>query len=269
MARRNFYDIITNTSFNLRAEYARLQMLFFENTDNYCSISDMVENSFNYFPSTLIGRTISLSDFDDTYGFNFPYNPPQLTPELLISFAEYILNFCHALLSFGFCTLDEEEHISIRNMQKQVNACMADLGMAPREVGELLIFVEDRPEVVAVAEILDDELADAVMRYHHHTLKGDLTKKKAVLTLMANSIENERQQLRGINRTLETQLFQLLNKFIRHNQSNTPYIATMSPVEIEEIYDDIYQMWLLSRLELDHHTNRANRITDLLSKLNG
>ena len=42
----------------------------------------------------------------------------------------------------------------------------------------------------------------------------------------------------------------------------------VSAEEIEECYDDIYQMWLLARLEIDHYADRKDRIADLIEKLN-
>ena len=268
MARRNFYEMITQSSFNLDAEYTRLYTLFYEDTDFHYSISDMIENAFEYFPPKLVGRTISLVDFNTTYGFEFPGNPFHLTTDILISFAEYIANFCRALLENAMHTLDEDWYNSVLHMQKMVTECMADLGLTEHDVGGLLIYIEDRPETIAVVELLEDGLAGAVMSYHHHSLKGDLAKKKSVLKLMADDIESDRPKLRGINSTLETQLFQLLNKFIRHDQSKTPYIGTMNPQEIEECYDDIYQMWLLAKLELDHQMSRKERIKTLLDKIN-
>ena len=95
-----------------------------------------------------------------------------------------------------------------------------------------------------------------------------MAKKKAILKLMADDIEVERKKLSSINKTLENQLFQLMNKFIRHDQSQTPYIATMKPQEIEACYDDIYQMWLLAKLEIDHYADRKGRVATLIDKLN-
>ena len=86
---------------------------------------------------------------------------------------------------------------------------------------------------------------------------------------MADDIENDRKKLSSINKTLENQLYQLMNKFVRHDQSQTSYIATMKPQEIEECYDDIYQMWLLTKLEIDHYTDRKDRVSALLSNING
>lgn len=104
------------------------------------------------------------------------------------------------------------------------------------------------------------------MEYNHHKMKGDLESKLSSLKMMADDIESERKKLQEINNTLANQLFQLLNKFVRHTQSATPYINTMAPDELEDCYDDIYQLWLLAKLELDNLT-RKERIVALLEKV--
>lgn len=50
---------------------------------------------------------------------------------------------------------------------------------------------------------------------------------------IADNIESERKTLKQVNSTLETQLFQLLNKFVRHDYSQTPYILSMDKKYIE------------------------------------
>lgn len=274
MARRNFYEILTETPLNLQAEYERIYKLFYEGTDSYRSIDDVIEYAFESLPKHLIGRTISLADFNKTYNFAFPdtiFTDPGMpfspVDDLLI-FCEYIWNFCVGLLEHAMHTLDEDEYNSILHLQKMIIACMDDLKQMLAKRGELYIFVPKDPAVISVAEIVEKDMAVSILEYHHHSLKGDLAKKKAILKLMADDIEGDRQKLRNINRTLETQLFQLLNKFVRHDQAQTPYIGTMNPLEIEECYDDIYQMWLLARLEIDHYAGRKDRIADLIEKLN-
>lgn len=274
MARRNFYEILNETPLNLQAEYERIYKLFYEGTDSYRSIDDVIEYAFESLPEHLIGRTISLADFNKTYNFAFPdtiFTDPGMpfspVDDLLI-FCEYIWNFCVGLLEHAMHTLDEDEYNSILHLQKMIIACMDDLKQMLAKRGELYIFVPKDPVVISVAEIVEKDMAVSILEYHHHSLKGDLAKKKAILKLMADDIEGDRQKLRNINRTLETQLFQLLNKFVRHDQAQTPYIGTMNPLEIEECYDDIYQMWLLARLEIDHYADRKDRIAGLIEKLN-
>ena len=60
----------------------------------------------------------------------------------------------------------------------------------------------------------------------------------------------------------------MLQKFVRHNNKDNPIIASMSEEEIEAVYDDIYQMWLLAMLELDN-VERKKRARELLGRING
>ena len=46
-------------------------------------------------------------------------------------------------------------------------------------------------------------------------------------------------------------MFQLLNKFIRHDNSENIYISGLTDEQIEHVYDEIYQMWLLAKMQLD------------------
>lgn len=59
----------------------------------------------------------------------------------------------------------------------------------------------------------------------------------------------------------------MLQKFVRHNNSDNPYISSLSPKEVEECYDDIYQMWLIAKLEIDN-IERKKRVEAVLKKIN-
>ena len=275
MARRNFYEILNESPLNLQAEYERIYTLFYDGTDSYNAIESIVEYVFDRLPKHLVKRTISLDDFNKTYKIDFPttiYTDPNLpfnsTDDLFI-LCEYIWNFCVAVIKYALCSLDEDEYNSILHIQEKITACMDDVGHMLLEHDNLYIFVPKDQATIAVAEIVEKELSASILEYHHHSLKGNLPKKKAILKLMADDIENDRKKLSSINKTLENQLYQLMNKFVRHDQSQTPYIATMKPQEIEECYDDIYQMWLLAKLEIDHYTDRKDRVSALLSNING
>lgn len=84
---------------------------------------------------------------------------------------------------------------------------------------------------------------------------------------MADSIERERNALKSINSNFTSDLFQLFNKFIRHDNSDNKNISNMLDEELESIYDDMYQMWLLAKLELKQN-ERNKRIKDLIKNLN-
>lgn len=146
------------------------------------------------------------------------------------------------------------------------------------EKTEQLIVIEDKPEVTAVAEIVDPELSISVMRYNHRTLRGELEKKKAILNQMCQEIEPRRKELKNLNSKLEDNLFYLLNNLhIRHNnkddnsKSYKAHVANMNDDELESWYDEVYQMALLAILELDQieRNARCKTLRDEIQKMHG
>ena len=59
----------------------------------------------------------------------------------------------------------------------------------------------------------------------------------------------------------------MFNKFIRHNSSENQYISQMSNSELESVYDEIYQMWLLAKMQLEY-AKMKSYIDDLINKIN-
>ena len=82
--------------------------------------------------------------------------------------------------------------------------------------------------------------------------------------------KNKRKDLKSINSTLEDNLFYLFNNInIRHNNTNPndkskykAYVANLSQNELEDWYDETYQLCLLAFLELDN-VERNNKIKQL------
>lgn len=136
---------------------------------------------------------------------------------------------------------------------------MANIESSIDEIGykiivkdNLYIIVPASPQALAVAEIVKPELAVSVFEYNHYRLKGQLTEKLSILKLLADDIEPFRSELNAISRNSTNYLFRSLNFFIRHNNQEKIEAKELSSIEIEEWYDDIYQMYLLAKLELDN-----------------
>ena len=266
MARRNFYEIIKSAGINITKEYNRINELF-ETTESGQSVRDLIEEAFLEFPKSFRGRTISLEDFDETFGFHKKMFMGEVSLEELLLRCEYIINLCVQLNKYYALYLDDTDQYNIKLLIDTINECIDELGFMKTIVEGVIIYIEKDAAVISVAEILPEHLAISVLEYNHYRLKGDLIRKRKILKEMADNIEPERKRLREINNTLETQLFQLLNKFIRHDHSQTPYIATMKDRDIEEVYDDIYQLWLFAKLNIDNITRR-DRMKDLLNQIN-
>ena len=144
---------------------------------------------------------------------------------------------------------------------------MIDYEFIDDEDTRVNILVPRKQESIAVAEIADKKIAYSILEYNHHSLKGNLEKKKAILKLMADDIEPQRKVLNGINKTLADNLFQMFQKFVRHNNEDNWFIKNLSKENLEMCYDDIYQMWLLAKLEIDN-LERKKRVEFVLQNIN-
>lgn len=229
--------------------------------------SDTLENhikeNFNLLNKNLIHRCISIKDFNESYGFNFIEHPKDLKIDYLVSFCEYVTNLVYAYYQCTSGTIRQE----LINLIKNIIECMDDIGYKSIEKGNIFIFIENNPVAISVAEAVSDELSYSVLEYNHHKMKGDLATKKNILKNMADNLEPDRNKLNGINKNFTSDLFQLFNSFIRHNKENK-FITNMSKGEVEDVYDDIYQMWLLAKIQLEQ-ANRSKRIEILINGING
>lgn len=77
--------------------------------------------------------------------------------------------------------------------------------------GRALILQKD-PAVTAVADLTAPDLADTIVEYHHHLLKGDLEKKKAILKRMADALQPKRAKLKSISKKITEDFFYMVNK---------------------------------------------------------
>lgn len=120
------------------------------------------------------------------------------------------------------------------------------------------IIIPKDAAVVAAAEIVKDALISPLLQYHHRLLKGDIERKKEILLKLGHDLEARRKVLKTCNDKLADSIFMMLNSMnIRHNnvEPGAKYIeavAGMNKTELEEWYDELYQMTLIAFLEMDN-----------------
>ena len=97
--------------------------------------------------------------------------------------------------------------------------------------------------------------------------------RKSILLKLGAQLEPRRSELENANDTLTQNIFMLLNNLnIRHNncsEGDSKYkavVAEMVPDELEAWYDELYQMLLLAKLELDN-IGRIAKVQELRSRL--
>ena len=217
------------------------------------------------------GHVTDLAEFLKMSGYNTLSGKYQYTLDDFISLSEILLNLWKAAdatrnQNNGF-TFGHNYNLMLRIIEDNLTACnhkaMYD------KAHDYYLIVEAKPEVTAVAEIVEESLAFEVLRYNHRTLKGNLQEKRKILFLLGQSLEINRKQLQGINNQLADAIFNMLNNMgIRHNnQHNEDVLANITEEELEEWYDELYQMMLLAELELDNIERMNKYKTDLKPKL--
>lgn len=90
-------------------------------------------------------------------------------------------------------------------------------------------------------------------------MRGNVEGKKEILLKYASLLEPKEKILNSINPSLKKDLFYLFNNLnIRHNNIDCSdkgnykkYVSEMTPQQIEEWYDETYQMCLLAFLEIE------------------
>lgn len=286
MSRRTLSQILQDAKIDVPREYGRLIELFYEKKymnrpGNRVSINDLCADNFINMPFR--DTCISLNDYDKTHGFQFTSNWVLLTTCSAEGALNYLLGFCEYSYNLAFysqsaeCLLYENGQFTQTNgiqfYVNQVLSVIEKIGYSSAIDNGVTIFVPKDQAAISVAEIVDPRFSYKVLEYNHHSMKGDLEKKKAVLLVLADKLEPQRSKLKQINATLESDLFYLFNNVnLRHNNSDPngknfiPFVAAMKADELEAWFDDTYQMCLLAFLELDH-LERKERIKQLKNSI--
>lgn len=140
---------------------------------------------------------------------------------------------------------------------------------------DMILVIEDKPEVTAVAEIVEVGLALDIIRYNHRSLQGEIDAKKAILLSLGAELEPRRKELQSLNKQLSEDIFFMLNNLnLRHNNRSKKdknykeAVAKMRKDRLEKWYDELYQMILLAMLLLDN-VDRTAKVKDLKDKITG
>lgn len=259
--RRNFAEVLRSGDVSIEDEYLRLYTLFYRPDEGGWWSEDSVYQYIDYHfaDCPFRGTCLSLDDFDKRYGFDFEVEPHQITIDLLVSFCEYIKNLCGFLYgSPGYYYQPVEKDLAL--ILAQVDLVVEKIGYSEASEDGHVIFVEKNPAAISVSEIVSDDLSYKVIEYNHHSMRGDIASKREILIRLGSLLEPQRAELKRINKSLEADIFYGLNNFnIRHNNidenDRSRYkarIADMQDLDLEALYDDLYQMILLAFLEMDN-----------------
>lgn len=277
--RRTFAQVLKENKISIRKEYEKLYNSFY--ITEYCedqsrkSIQELISIHFLEPYYMNIRKTcFSLEEFNKEYKFDFTKMPAdfdeQNDMDYFISFFEYVYNLILPILAIIIKYYN-------MNYMAYISDVMENIGYEIKQMDNSFIFVPKDMVAfnVSESEVLPDSLSYKVIEYNHYSLRGNIEGKKEILLKFAHTLESQRTELKSCNKNLESEIFTIFNNCnIRHNNvdencksSYNSYIAEISEKELEEIYDETYQMCLLAFMELEH-LNKKEKISDLKNRIN-
>lgn len=212
MKRIPFSQVLKNASIDIRREYDRLYGMFClqklaDGTGNSITLRESCAANFIILPFR--GTCVSLDDFDDFYGYSFEKIPADFNLEYLISFCEYSYNLAvynqgvgYGMSLFG---LSQPMQFYVQQVMKVIDT----VGYMANSQDGITDFVPKDQAAISAAEVVDPALSYRIIEYNHHSMKGDLERKKATLIALADKLEAKRAKLKQVNGSLESDLFYL------------------------------------------------------------
>lgn len=256
--RRDFADVLASSGFDCAQEYRNLYSFMWDtHVDagfSFESVWDVVNGVFS--PELFGDTSVSLRDFDERYGFDFPDPEMEIDLDLLVMLCEYVTNLLERSISTGKLPVP---------WVYEFNAELALIGRVMDRAGYrgtnkngLTVFVPRDLAADAAAEVLPDPISWQQLSYGHRSLKGDIEGKKALLFQLGHELEGRRADLKDVNPRLEKRVFACLNNLdIRHDNrsegasGHNQRLDGKDVSELESFYDDVYHMLLIAFLELD------------------
>ena len=260
--RRTFAEVLREGKIDIKNEYDKLYS-FMYSADYFRgekSLHDVINKNFTsmYYR----GTCLTLYEFDKMHGFLFESNPEDFDIIYLVSFCEYVQNLVMGALASSSRIIDSQKVSELINLiMEQIRRVIDAIGYMETKDDSFVIYVEKSPAAISVSRsgMIPDEMSYKVLSYNHYRMHGDIEKKKQTLLQFANILEARRAELDSVNSSLCKDIFFAFNNLnLRHNnidpedKNYKEIIAKMEEPELEDWYDNLYEMCLLSILELEH-----------------
>jgi len=275
MVRTNIFELLEESN-DLSRDVDRLQALF-ETWNFVCEewfetpLKQFVDN-YCFENWKCRGHCLSIGDFLDSIGYDDIIRRASTDLESFLTLIEIIYNFW--MLAYDYAQHHGMRLYSTANqLQELMDNCLSEYNhcIVHDKKKEQVLVVEKSPAVTAAAEASEPDIALDVFKYNHRSLQGNLKAKWAILAAMGKDLEGKRSRIESANKELSKHIFLLLNNLdIRHNNvtPNTPkykgYVASLTSPQLEQWYDELYQMMLLAILELEQ-SDRESRVKELES----
>ncbi len=261
--RKNFAEILQSAKIDYRNEYRKIYKMLFLDTysvDLYkvSTLYNMFDEAFTEF--RFAGTCLCLKEFDTFHGYHFPDPGKDVTLEDLVSLTEYFYNFIVSFRDTSTCRELSCPDLNIGFIVDHLTRVTEAIGYTVSDLNGVFILTEKDAAVtyVAESELIPGDFSYKMISYNHHSMRGDIEGKKAIIVRLAKILEGEEKKLDQVNHGLKKDLFYIFNNFdLRHNNCTDktkkykPVIAGMDRNELENWYDETYRMCLLAFMEIE------------------
>ncbi|MCA6069827.1 MAG: hypothetical protein LE180_01705 [Endomicrobium sp.] len=274
MGRKNMFEILAD-NYNAGTALKRIAILFHSKLfiGSYdCYVNATIEeivDKYNTFGNWKSRNTyLDCRDMRNTLGL--AECPPEEADALLIlKYLEYYINIC-ALAKRANCNSEYQRSEKFGMLMVDIRKLIDYLNYEERRIEskDKILVIPKNPAGTAVAEISSPQTGVAILKYHHHLLKGDVIEKRKLLQTIAIEYEQVLKSKSCEPKAIFVNTNALLNNLsIRHgNKDNQKNIAQFRDGELETWYDELYQMLLLCVL-LNDNSARMKKIDDLLKSI--
>ncbi len=289
MPKRNIFEKINN-AYSYKLEMSRLEELIHAKggvkLENSTSNADIPAVSFfpleDFIDKTVFrkwkgrGSCISCKDMRRELGIAQILAKEDPSVEEFLTYLEYVANlfflFRTTNLIPGYRHCETLVTIAAReNLERNLEMLNSEVLEFSAE--ERVVIVEKNAPATVASETVDTSLGNLINLYNHHSMSGDLDSKREILMVMGRELELNRARLAGLNQRLTTNVFFLLNNLdIRSGSRNKSdffgrdAVAKMPPEELENWYDELYQMCIFAFLTLEQEESYA-RVEKLMNKI--
>ena len=253
----SFFEKYIAKELDFSEEIDNIETLLLKPDDDYYSIYSQIDEDFLLCDKNLRRTAISLEDFKNKTGIQYIIN--KIKGRYIISFDEFIeyIEFVKTLLNEFNCLTAE-----YRFNLKYVKAINENIETILDKINFQIIYikisgssyfarcVEKDYKVSQSAELIDNEnLAEKIYMYNHHSLKGNIYEKAIILSRLYMHYEkNLKKEIKNINSTLDNEITEISNKLkIRHDKPKSKeniVVGNMTNEELEYWYDQVYALYL-------------------------
>lgn len=232
-------------------------------------------NDLEFTNWNLKGTSISLYNMREELGLSKEKINTEFNNDIFIDFIEFCLNCLYRIEAtikkyYGVVYVSDENIFSniLENCKFILEKLNYSIGIE-EETSEIYVYTKD--EVATAVVETNEDIADSLIEYRRHDMKGNLKRKEEVLCTLFKKLEPIEKKFKGTEfANLASDTTFLFNKTgIRHwldqDKAANKAFAQMDESKLEEWYDKTYDLFLScmiasSYLDIKKEINEIKRM---------